>query len=110
MDGSQKIPQRWLETLAWHAREGRQCPALLTALAAWLRHARGDNAADWGGVDDPRALALSAAWREAGESGIVNALFGEGGVMASHWQPTAADRAYVTSLLSGPILPARVPQ
>ena len=32
MDGSQKIPQRWLETLAFHSAQGRQCPAILTAL------------------------------------------------------------------------------
>src|SRR3546814_4271728 len=25
MDGSQKIPQRWLETLAWHQARGRRC-------------------------------------------------------------------------------------
>ena len=37
MDGSQKIPQRWLETLAEQARRGRCCPAIRQAMAAWLR-------------------------------------------------------------------------
>ena len=45
MDGSQKIPQRWLETLAANQLMGRQCPAILAGLAAWLRHVRGDNEA-----------------------------------------------------------------
>ncbi len=36
MDGSQKIPQRWLETLRSAQSQGRRCPALLQALAAWI--------------------------------------------------------------------------
>lgn len=92
MDGSQKIKQRWLETLAFHQGEGRQCPALLTALAAWLAHVRGDN----GPVDDPMADVLAAAWQREGSAGIVDSLFGEGGLMASAWRPTLADRAFLT--------------
>jgi fructuronate reductase len=91
MDGSQKLPQRWLETLAHHQRKGRQCPAILTALAAWLRHVRGDN----GLVDDPLAGPLLAAWQQAGESGIVDALFGEHGPIASAWRPTKADKSFI---------------
>ena len=56
MDGSQKVPQRWLDTLAAHQREGRRCPAILTALAAWLVHVRGDGAP----VSDPLADLLGA--------------------------------------------------
>jgi fructuronate reductase len=95
MDGSQKIPQRWLATLAHHQREGRQCPAIETAIAAWLRHIRGDN----GPVDDPFAIPLSAAWKTAGADGIVDAVFGERGLLASDWQPSAADRARIAGLL-----------
>jgi fructuronate reductase len=81
IDGSQKIPQRWLPVLAFHQREGRQCPAILDALAAWLRHVRGDLRP----VDDPLAEKLAALWRREGAHGIARALFGEGGRFAHDW-------------------------
>jgi fructuronate reductase len=56
MDGSQKIPQRWLETLAWHRQSGRACPAIEASLVAWFHHLKGAN----GPVDDPRATQLAA--------------------------------------------------
>jgi fructuronate reductase len=97
MDGSQKIPQRWLETLAYHQRAGRSCPAILTALAAWLRHVRGDN----GPVDDPLAAPLLAAWKTTGEGGIVDALFGDGKLIASPWCATEADRNFIVTTIRG---------
>jgi fructuronate reductase len=96
MDGSQKIPQRWLETLAFHQAGGRQCPAILTAIGAWLCHIRGDN----GAVDDPMVEALKAAWDAAGRQGIVTNLFGSGGLIASDWVPSADDRDTITTLLN----------
>ena len=81
IDGSQKIPQRWLPVLAVHQREGRQCPAILDALAAWLRHVRGDARP----VDDPLASRLAALWAQEGAHGIASALFGEGGLFARDW-------------------------
>ena len=93
MDGSQKLPQRWLASLADAQRVGRQCPAILTAVGAWLRHVRGDNSARWGAVDDPRADALAQVWARYGEAGIVAAVFGAGGLMASPWVPDAQDIA-----------------
>jgi fructuronate reductase len=86
MDGSQKIPQRWLATLA--ASEG-ECPAILRAMGAWLRHVRGDNVPKWGKVDDPRAGELAQAWADAGAAGIVKAVFGPQGLLASDWVPSA---------------------
>lgn len=91
IDGSEKIPQRWLATLAHLQREGRQAPAIRAALGAWLRHVRGDN----GPVDDPRAADLRQVWEEAGEGRIVRALLGEGGFVASAWRPAEADEAIV---------------
>ncbi len=96
MDGSQKIPQRWLETLAHHQAQGRQCPAILSGLAAWLRHIRGDN----GSVDDPMAEALKATWDVSGAGDIVAALFGPNGPMASAWIPSNADRVLITAALN----------
>jgi fructuronate reductase len=55
MDGSQKIPQRWLETLAWHRQKSLACPAIEAGLAAWFQHLKGAN----GPVDDPRAAQLA---------------------------------------------------
>ncbi|MDE1916729.1 MAG: mannitol dehydrogenase family protein [Sphingomonadales bacterium] len=83
MDGSQKIPQRWLATLAIHQRAGRDCPAILTALGAWLRHVRGDVRP----VEDPRAADLAAAWARHGEEGVVEAILGKGGLVPSEWRP-----------------------
>jgi fructuronate reductase len=91
MDGSQKIPQRWLETLAHHQAVGRQCPAILTAIGAWLCHIRGDN----GLVDDPVAGALKACWEQAGKDRVVTAVFGSGGLIASGWAPSDADHNLV---------------
>jgi fructuronate reductase len=100
MDGSQKIPQRWLETLAYHQKRYRQCPAILAGIAAWLCHIRGDNIGSWGPVDDPLAEALKTAWDAVGRQSIVAALFAPGGLMASDWVPSADDRDTITTLLN----------
>lgn len=86
MDGSQKIPQRWLATLAAHQREGQGCPAILQGIACWLRHIRGD----FHKVDDPMAERLARLWRSEGADGIATALFGANGLFAQHWQADEA--------------------
>lgn len=96
MDGSQKIPQRWLETLAYHQQAGRQCPAILEALAAWIMHVRG-NGHD---VDDPMRDYFRELWKSEGSAGIANALFGDKGTFASVWQGTADDIAMLNSHLN----------
>jgi fructuronate reductase len=92
MDGSQKIPQRWLETLAANQQVGRECPAILDGLVAWLRHVRGDNEAVWGAIDDPIADALKLAWAREGKGGIVEAIFGTNGLIKSAWEPDLTAR------------------
>jgi fructuronate reductase len=89
MDGSQKIPQRWLETLAFHQKNGGHCPAILSAIAAWLCHIRGDN----GTVDDPMAERLLATLRQASGGDLMEAVFGRNGPMASHWTPSVDSRS-----------------
>jgi fructuronate reductase len=96
MDGSQKIPQRWLETLAYHQRQGVRCPAILEALAAWLRHVRGDARP----VDDPLAGQLAELWAKAGASGIAGALFGPQGLFALTWQADDTALAELTAKLA----------
>lgn len=71
MDGSQKIPQRWLETLRINNETGRTSPAIEAALAAWLRHTRGDN----GPVDDPLAPQLAALWQGATWSDAIDRIW-----------------------------------
>jgi fructuronate reductase len=41
MDGSQKLPQRILGTLATTFDEGRHAPGLILAVAAWMRYVSG---------------------------------------------------------------------
>lgn len=87
MDGSQKIPQRWLEPLAINRAAGRMAPATLLALAAWIGHVQGTKRP----VDDPMAAQLAALWAKHGADGIVDALFGRGGLLQSMWQPSAEE-------------------
>ncbi len=81
MDGSQKIPQRWLETLAWHQARGMRCPSLEAAIAAWIAFLRSDHP-----VDDPLADKLREA--AAGPDAMVR-LFGDDGLISSDWRPEA---------------------
>ena len=62
MDGSQKIPVRWLPTLREARRRGLATPRLVTSLAAWLRFLAGrDEAGRELPLDDPLAARLRAA-------------------------------------------------
>lgn len=97
MDGSQKLPQRWLATLAQNAARGTTCPAILAGLGAWIGHLRGNN----GTVADPLAADLSLA-AEAADP--VARLFGPGGLLRSAWQPTPSDAAQIVHAI-----PARPP-
>jgi fructuronate reductase len=89
MDGSQKIPQRWLATLAAQQSRGQHCPAILTAMAAWLRHLRGS-------VDDPLAEELWKITRGADPRQAAHDVFGPGGVLASEWCPGQSDFAAIS--------------
>lgn len=96
MDGSQKIPQRWLEPLAINQAAGRMCPATLEALAAWCRHVRGDSRP----VDDPRARELADIWKTKGATGISAALFGENGQFAATWVASPSALAFLDQRLA----------
>ena len=61
MDGSQKIPVRWLPVLREGRRRGLPCPHLVLALAAWFRFLGGhDEAGRALPLDDPMASRLRA--------------------------------------------------
>jgi fructuronate reductase len=72
MDGSQKIPQRWLETLKWNREQGRDCPAIMAGLEAWFLLIKGAN----GVVDDPRAAELASIELTGDAAENVRAIFG----------------------------------
>lgn len=91
MDGSQKIPQRWLETLAHHQGKGRKCPAILTALAGWLTHVRAGVRIE----DDPMADLFATLASKTAPDSFIDALFTGSGYFSQHWQPTVDDRAFL---------------
>jgi fructuronate reductase len=67
MDGSQKIPQRWMGTLRERLDAGQPAPRLALALAAWLHFLRGhDEAGQTYEIADPLAVPLQALVRDAG--------------------------------------------
>ncbi len=71
MDGSQKLPQRILGTIADNQRAGRSCYGLILAVAAWMHYVGGvDEKGNLIDVRDPlseRLRNLSAAGKNAGE-------------------------------------------
>jgi fructuronate reductase len=76
MDGSQKLPQRWLNTVRDRLATGAPIEHLALALAAWCTHLRGhDEAGQRYAIDDPLATELVALHARAMS------------------QPTAHDRA-----------------
>ncbi len=44
MDGSQKLPQRMLDSVRWHLKQGNAYPCLALGIAGWMRYV--------GGIDD----------------------------------------------------------
>lgn len=78
VDGSQKIAERWLASIADRRSRGFSSPALLMALGAWVRFVRGDAHK----VDDPLAGHFAALWKGEGEGGIAAALFSARGYFA----------------------------
>lgn len=59
MDGSQKLPQRILSTVAETLADGRTCPGLMLAIAAWMRYVGGvDETGQPIEVKDPLAAQL----------------------------------------------------
>jgi fructuronate reductase len=61
MDGSQKLPQRWLGSVRDRLAAGAPIDRLALALAAWCAHLRGhDEAGQRFALDDPLAAELAA--------------------------------------------------
>ena len=80
MDGSQKIPQRWLGTVADRLAGGLPLPLLALAIAAWLSYLAGSDEAGLAyPIQDPAAhdLALQSRRGEALATDMAEALAAE---------------------------------
>ena len=105
MDGSQKLPQRWLQTIRATRAAGRPVPGALTlALAGWMRWQAGvsDSGVPFV-VDDPlsRATAAALAAADGDRAEEVRGLLAIGAIFGNEL-PTDADfvaaltRAYIS--------------
>ena len=75
MDGSQKLPQRILGTIAEGRAAGRPVPGLTLAVAAWIRYTSGtDEKGQPIDVKDPLAAKLAALWRADPAETVANYL------------------------------------
>lgn len=92
MDGTQKIPQRWLASIATLQQQGKPAPALLFALAAWLAFICTPGRI----VDDPLAAQLATIReRTRGDAAAaVDAIVGDCGLFSGVWRadPATAKR------------------
>jgi fructuronate reductase len=84
MDGTQKIPQRWLASIAALQQQGKPVSALLFALAAWISFACTPGRV----LDDPLASQLAGIReRTSGDaSAAVDALVGQSGLLCGAWR------------------------
>ncbi len=68
MDGSQKLPQRMLDSVRWHLVHQTPFPLLALGVAGWMRYVSGideqGNAID---VSDPQLAVIQTAVNESAE-------------------------------------------
>ncbi|HSI61200.1 MAG TPA: mannitol dehydrogenase family protein [Ideonella sp.] len=107
MDGTQKVPVRWLPALRESLVNGIERPQLERALAAWLHYlasGRGDSGAPLA-ISDPGAPALAARLRAAGDAlGAVQAALAHAPVFGDTPWPaafTARLAAHLSALRQG---------
>ena len=102
MDGSQKLPQRILGTIADNRAAGRPCPGLTLAVAAWMRYVGGtDEKGAPIDVRDPLAARLRTLSDGASDAaGRVDALLGVGEIFPAPLAADAGFRADLTAALS----------
>lgn len=99
MDGSQKLPQRLLAALRERIATGAASPAILFAVAAWMRYVTGrDEQGNAYAIDDPLAPQLAAAVQRAG--GQPGALVAELLALPGVFEPELAQHAGLRQLLS----------
>lgn len=85
MDGSQKMPQRWLDSIRWHLANGSKFDLLALGVAGWMRYVGGvDEQGAAIEVSDPLlpAIQQAVAGSKEGESRVkallaLKTIFGE---------------------------------
>ncbi|TVO39330.1 mannitol dehydrogenase family protein [Vibrio algivorus] len=69
MDGSQKLPQRFLQTIVFDLEHGINISGLVLAVAAWVKYVSGkDENGDDIDVRDPLKATFNEIWRTHGDS------------------------------------------
>lgn len=91
MDGTQKIPQRWLDTALARHRQGRSSAAIVAGLECWLWHL-----ADGRFVDDPARAELLEAIAIGGQHAAVTLCFEGTGEHPPIWPSYPALAGLVT--------------
>lgn len=75
MDGSQKLPQRMLDSVRWHLQHGGEWSLLALGVAGWMRYVSGvDDSGAPIDVRDPLAEKIAALVRSSSEEERVGAL------------------------------------
>lgn len=72
-DGTQKLPQRLLDSVRWHLRHGSRCDLLLLGVAGWMRYVSGaDEQGNAVEIKDPlkAELAQRVAQSEDGDARV----------------------------------------
>ena len=85
MDGSQKLPQRWLDSIRWHLANGSSFNLLALGVAGWMHYVGGvDEQGEKIDVSDPLLPAIQSAVTasQEGEARVksllgLNTIFGE---------------------------------
>lgn len=87
MDGTQKIPQRWLASIAALHSQSQPAPALLFALAAWIAYFCTPGRV----VNDPLAARLAEVQEQTqgNPRAAVDAVVGDGGLFHGVWRADA---------------------
>jgi fructuronate reductase len=97
MDGSQKIPQRWLGTVAARRAAGAPVPVLAAALAGWIQYVSGrDLAGRPIDVRDPLASVLAKRAQGDDPAAVVRGVLGERAVFPA---ALAGDGALVGAVI-----------
>ncbi|MBC0852826.1 mannitol dehydrogenase family protein [Pantoea stewartii] len=67
-DGTQKLPQRFLDSVRWHLANGTPCPLLLLGIAAWMRYVGAvDEKGEPIAIRDPLKAQLATCVAESAE-------------------------------------------
>ncbi|WP_202302972.1 mannitol dehydrogenase family protein [Dryocola clanedunensis] len=75
MDGSQKLPQRMLDSVRWHLQQGTEWSCLALGIAGWMRYVSGvDDAGNAIDIRDPLAQKIRGLVEQSSENERVAAL------------------------------------